>query len=1211
MNKLVEDLLVAGGVTVPLSLSAEGKKEDPMSILESWLGVPGSKDFFAEVQSDNNNNDCNKTMMMMEDCAPFSSSFYQTLEQVLISAWRPKEATMIQSNVLMECETLDPKDMSLMVMESIRVTRALRYWMELNVVGPTHAIPIDAEGITTGENGDHMALTHFLFQHCAQQQQQDDDTETTEEQPSNKQQQQQQPQYIPLIQALYYHLEQLPQLLSQIHYFTQSLTKRSIASSGVSLTNPQSRLAQYQESQQIATRLNQEWEEHIERLEYIVGEWYKIGSPTVRRQCRAHLGSIWSQFVARSGSSGTGSAVRMENTTSAAIPMTLRILHRILQGSKGNKLEKAHEHLVNYHLIPLHSPNSMVLWRDQTSLLELYHEPLVQCIAILIQKRPTVWIPKAVAGLLEPDIWPKGGNTPKLVLLLHEIDTYLGLLPEPIQPNSLGDSFYPLLVTLGRCMASDHSRLAERALTFFKNRNFQTLVEQNFEQSLSVLLPFLVRTEPAWNPTVRKMTYHVLKTFQDWDEPRFLRMCDKVFPPSNVRPIVRRREDEGQQQSEPMSPPQSSRKGTAKVGVEEHPTEQINPKDFTLKAGMGSWEPPKTGGMRPPNRMVPRGGGRGGTGATAGRGAQPPLTVTGVAPWAMPSDPKSSGPSSNKNPPLTVTGVAPWAMSTAPKSSAPTPNKNPPLTVTGVAPWAMQKHPGPPPSGKRRAIEALPGVNESDALEGESIEEEDQGSSISDPPQSRVLTYMNQIKPPEEDEGASSWAKAQMAETPTLLPNLKFHDLVFGHDLGEGAFGSVRYARLIDRSKTRSYWPEYAVKIISTEKIKEMGYEASVQRELAVLRILSHPGIARLISSFRFREGVYLVLEYASGGDLHSLLRKNGSLDHDSTRFVIGEVVAALASIHELGLVYGDLKPENIVITEPGHVKLTDFGGCRPVTAEAKQLIESSAKNLLKQLRDGDWKPQAKKKEAKGLMAVDDDDDEEEEEDDDANDDDENGEQPHDDIRVEGTTAYLPPEVVMGAIPTISSDSWALGCVLFQCLSGRPPIMEADDEMTRHRIVSFDAKVSLDNDESDVLFQDKHASGINPDARDLIKRLLKRNAAERPLTNEIAQHDFFVKAGTDVFSLYRTAAHPLDVGDVSPVADAQWSRRQFSSIWAPQPQAYNLSLNNDSTSEGRRASASSGPIPEGEEATAFFSRFSTHPNNLRDISEKIPLPTPA
>jgi len=179
---------------------------------------------------------------------------------------------------------------------------------------------------------------------------------------------------------------------------------------------------------------------------------------------------------------------------------------------------------------------------------------------------------------------------------------------------------------------------------------------------------------------------------------------------------------------------------------------------------------------------------------------------------------------------------------------------------------------------------------------------------------------MNKIKPPKEEEGISLWSKTQMAESPTLLPTLKFHDLVFGHDLGEGSFGSVRYARLIDRTTTRSHWPEYAVKVISTEKIKAMGYEASIQRELAILRVLSHPCIARVISSFRFHEGVYLVLEYASGGDLHTLLKTNGSLDHDSTRFVIGEVTSALASIHEIGLGYFDLKPGKTQCNQSTHI---------------------------------------------------------------------------------------------------------------------------------------------------------------------------------------------------------------------------------------------------------------------------------------------------
>ncbi len=62
-----------------------------------------------------------------------------------------------------------------------------------------------------------------------------------------------------------------------------------------------------------------------------------------------------------------------------------------------------------------------------------------------------------------------------------------------------------------------------------------------------------------------------------------------------------------------------------------------------------------------------------------------------------------------------------------------------------------------------------------------------------------------------------------LALTPTLINDLMFHDLVFGHDLGSGSFSCVKYAKRIIRGKAASMWPEYAVKVISTEMIKRLG----------------------------------------------------------------------------------------------------------------------------------------------------------------------------------------------------------------------------------------------------------------------------------------------------------------------------------------------------------------------------------------------------
>jgi serine/threonine protein kinase len=288
--------------------------------------------------------------------------------------------------------------------------------------------------------------------------------------------------------------------------------------------------------------------------------------------------------------------------------------------------------------------------------------------------------------------------------------------------------------------------------------------------------------------------------------------------------------------------------------------------------------------------------------------------------------------------------------------------------------------------------------------------------------------------------------------------------------------------------------------------------------------------------------------------------------------------ILVLRSIHDAGFVYGDLKPENIVITEPGHIKITDFGGCRPVTDEAKQLIATFSKDILKNLRDGNWKVSSPATSTEMDGFVEDDFDHDQHNDSDV-------ENNLDDNRIEGTTAYLPPEVVLGNIPTMAADAWALGCVTYQCLSGRPPLLAADDGATRNRIVSFDVDRTQSGSAQDLLFSDKHASGITVEARSIILSLLDRDPLKRPTMLQLAEHEFF---HDNVFRLHSQPAYPLDVGTIGPTPNAQWARRQFSSIWAPQPEAYDV-ISPAQSSAGTSRSADDGPIFEGEEASAFFS----------------------
>ena len=296
-----------------------------------------------------------------------------------------------------------------------------------------------------------------------------------------------------------------------------------------------------------------------------------------------------------------------------------------------------------------------------------------------------------------------------------------------------------------------------------------------------------------------------------------------------------------------------------------------------------------------------------------------------------------------------------------------------------------------------------------------------------------------------------------------------------------------------------------------------------------------------------------------------------------------------------------NFKSENIVITESGHVKLTDFGGSRPVTQAAKKMISESAKNVFNQLRNGDWKPNEKKK-AKAFD-MDEDSKSDNESDGFLQDYD-----PDADLRIEGTTIYLPPEVVSGSFPTLAADSWALGCVLYQCLTGRPPIIEVDETLAKNRIVSFDINNSQSNGDNS-LFGDSNTANMELSARGLITQLMNRDANKRPTMIQVADHSFFQDSGVDVFALWRKPALKMEVGDSAPpLADAGWARRQLSSIWAPQPQAYDLSSDD---SKGARTRSNghglSGPIPEGGEAPFFFSKASILPS-VRSASQVVPMP---
>jgi len=85
----------------------------------------------------------------------------------------------------------------------------------------------------------------------------------------------------------------------------------------------------------------------------------------------------------------------------------------------------------------------------------------------------------------------------------------------------------------------------------------------------------------------------------------------------------------------------------------------------------------------------------------------------------------------------------------------------------------------------------------------------------------------------------------------------------------------------------------------------------------------------KLKCAFQDENHLYLVMEYLPGGDLMNLLIKKDILTEDDSRFYIGELVLAIESVHQIGYIHRDLKPDNVLLDKDGHIKLTDFGLCK------------------------------------------------------------------------------------------------------------------------------------------------------------------------------------------------------------------------------------------------------------------------------------------
>ncbi|VDM52656.1 unnamed protein product [Angiostrongylus costaricensis] len=143
--------------------------------------------------------------------------------------------------------------------------------------------------------------------------------------------------------------------------------------------------------------------------------------------------------------------------------------------------------------------------------------------------------------------------------------------------------------------------------------------------------------------------------------------------------------------------------------------------------------------------------------------------------------------------------------------------------------------------------------------------------------------------------------------------------------LGKGAYGKVFLVRKIGG---RDHGQIYAMKVL--RKIRVLSKPKTLEHTLAERQVLERlrgvPFFVNLYYAFQTDTKLHIVMEYVRGGELFTHLCSHGSFDVKSAKFIIAELIVAIDSLHKRKVIYRDLKLENILLDEDGHVKLTDFG---------------------------------------------------------------------------------------------------------------------------------------------------------------------------------------------------------------------------------------------------------------------------------------------
>jgi len=221
-------------------------------------------------------------------------------------------------------------------------------------------------------------------------------------------------------------------------------------------------------------------------------------------------------------------------------------------------------------------------------------------------------------------------------------------------------------------------------------------------------------------------------------------------------------------------------------------------------------------------------------------------------------------------------------------------------------------------------------------------------------------------------------------DTDNWVENLGLGDLSWVGTLGVGGFGRVELVTAGENNNTT-----FALKKLKKIEIKDSKQQQHILNEKDIMLSCSSPFIVKLYRTFRDNRYLYMLMEPCLGGELWTILRDNKRFEDKAARFYTACVIKAFEYLHDKGIVYRDLKPENLLLDSSGYVKLTDFGFAKKLDPGEKSWTFC------------------------------------------------------------GTPEYVAPEIITNKSHDHRADIWSVGILMYELLNGIPPFSKKNNSSSQ------------------------------------------------------------------------------------------------------------------------------------------------------------------